>query len=138
LTVAVGPLKEVLRPPLLGRTLLGIALAGIPVVGTAANGNWLVPWTDQVAERQAQGLSESGKPTTRKPADPRSKAETQMIRSGGGVFGSLLGGVIAAALGRRLSYFLISLGCLATSTFVFTQLEPLQPGFQAWTFILGF
>src|SRR5262245_23541051 len=46
----IGPLKEVLTPPLLGRTVLGICLAGIPVVGTAANGNWLVPWTDQVAE----------------------------------------------------------------------------------------
>lgn len=134
--IAAGPLKEILRPPLLGRTVLGIALAGIPVVGTAANGNWLVPWTDQVAERQARSLSE-GAPV-RKPADPRSKAETQMIRSGGGVFGSLLGGVIAAALGRRLSYFLMSLACLVVSTHVFARLEPLQPGFSAWTFALGF
>jgi MFS family permease len=136
--IPIGPLKEVLRPPLLGRTLLGIALAGIPVIGTAANGNWLVPWTDQVAERQARSLGDGDARPTKKPADPRSKARTQVIRSGGGVFGSLLGGVIAAAFGRRLSYFLMSLGCLLTSTYVFTQLEPLQPGFPAWTFILGF
>ena len=136
--VATGPLREVLRPPLLGRTLLGVCLAGIPVIGTAANGNWLVPWTDQVAERNARTLSEGEQTPTRKAADPRSKAKTQMVRSGGGIFGSLLGGIIAAALGRRLSYFLMSLGCLFVSTYVFTQLEPLRPGFQAWTFVLGF
>jgi SHS family sialic acid transporter-like MFS transporter len=136
--IRIGPLKEVLRPPLLGRTLLGIALAGIPVIGTAANGNWLVPWTDQVAERQARSVSEGDPRPTKRPADPRSKARTQVVRSGGGVFGSLLGGVIAAALGRRLSYFLMSLACVVTSTYVFTQLEPLQPAFPAWTFVLGF
>jgi SHS family sialic acid transporter-like MFS transporter len=134
----IGPLQEVLRPPLLGRTLLGICLAGIPVIGTAANGNWLVPWTDQVAERQARASGDGAAPATKKPADPRSKARTQVVRSGGGFLGSLLGGVIAAALGRRLSYFLMSLACVATSSYVFTQLEPLQPAFPVWTFVLGF
>src|SRR5262249_28414615 len=92
----------------------------------------------EVAGGEAGRRREGGGKPAKKSADPRSKAETQMIRSGGGVFGSLLGGVIAAALGRRLSYFLMSLGCLAASTYVFTQLEPLQPGFALWTFILGF
>ena len=32
---------------------------------------------------------------------PAEKAKTQMTRSGGAVFGSLLGGVIASVLGRR-------------------------------------
>src|SRR5206468_2353837 len=53
--VDAAPLREVLRPPLLSRTLLGIALGAIPVVGTAANGNWLVPWTDHVAQQQTAG-----------------------------------------------------------------------------------
>ena len=75
---------------------------------------------------------------SKKTADPRSKARTQIIRSGGGIFGSLLGGLIAAVLGRRLSYFLISLVALFASTYIFTQLDPLHPAFQVWTFILGF
>src|SRR5207248_6400407 len=37
-----SPLRDVLRPPLLSRTLLGVALGAIPVVGSAANANWLV------------------------------------------------------------------------------------------------
>ena len=49
-----SPLREVLRPPLLSRTILGITLGAIPVVGSAANANWLVPWTDQVAMEQAR------------------------------------------------------------------------------------
>ncbi len=131
-------IREVLRPPLLYRTLLGIGLGAIPVVGTAANGNWLVPWTDHVAEQQARAAVERGEEVKKKTADPRSKARTQITRSTGGIFGSLLGGIIASLLGRRLSYFMISLGALIASTCIFTQLDPSHPQFPFFTFVLGF
>ena len=137
-TTAAMPLREIFRPPLLGRTVLGICLGAIPVVGTAANGNWLVPWSDQAAERRASEASERGETIAKKAADPKAKARTQIVRSSGGIFGSLLGGIIAAVLGRRVSYFLISLGALFASTYIFTQLDPLDPIFPIWTFILGF
>jgi MFS family permease len=152
-----SPIREVLRPPLLYRVMLGIGLGAIPVVGTAANGNWLVPWTDHVAEQQAkerdkvspqsvspQSVSPQRKqgsevtPQRKQGTDPRSKARTQITRSTGGIFGSLLGGIIASLLGRRLSYFLISLSALVASTYIFTQLDPLHPQFQLFTFVLGF
>jgi hypothetical protein len=123
---------------LLRRTLLGIGLGAIPVIGTAANGNWLVPWTDQAVNQRMVEAASHGEVVSKKPPDPRSKARTQIIRSSGGVFGSLLGGLIAAALGRRISYFCISLCALCTSSYVFTQLNPLDPAFPIWTFILGF
>lgn len=128
-----SPLLEVLTPPLLSRTILGVMLGAIPVVGSAANANWVVPWTDHAQQERAR---ESG--TEVKKADTRSKAVTQMSRSGGAVLGSLIGGAIASVLGRRFSYFLISLGALAVSSFIFSQLDPLQPWFQLFTFILGF
>lgn len=56
-----------------------------------------------------------------KKADPRKKALTQIQRSSGAIVGSLLGGVIASLVGRRLSYFLMSLATFAVSTFLFTQ-----------------
>lgn len=140
-----SPLLEVLRPPLLSRTLLGISLGAIPVVGTAANANWLVPWTDHVAEQRAQSPKDNSSAAsgtqvqpTRRAGDPRSKAKTQIMRSGGAVFGSLLGGIIASVVGRRLTYFLISLGSLAVSSYIFTQLDPLHPQFQFCAFLLGF
>lgn len=136
--VLTGPVREILRPPLLSRTILGVCLGAIPVVGTAANGNWLVPWSDQAAERRATEAIERGEEVVKKSADPKTKARTQVVRSAGGIVGSLLGGIIAAFLGRRLSYFLISLGALFVSTFIFTQLDPLDTLFPIWTFILGF
>lgn len=122
---SASPIREVLVPPLLSRTVLGVMLGAIPVVGSAANANWLVPWTDHVVTNQAK-------------PDPREKAKTQMTRSGGAVFGSLLGGIVASLVGRRLSYFLISLGAFAISTYIFSQLDPLHPWFQPASFALGF
>jgi len=126
-----APVSEVLRPPLLSRTALGVLLGAIPVVGSAANANWLVPWSDAVQHAAPAGAA---KP----PPDPRAKAQTQITRSGGAVLGSLLGGLLAGAIGRRPSYFLISLGACATSSYIFSQLDPLHPQFQLAAFALGF
>jgi SHS family sialic acid transporter-like MFS transporter len=118
-----APLREVFQPPLLGRTLLGIGLGAVPVIGTAANANWLVPWTDQVAQARA--------------ASPRDKALTQITRSGGAIVGSFFGGLLASLLGRRLTYFLISLGAFALSGVLFGLLHPLHPWFHTFTFLMG-
>lgn len=135
---ARSPVAEVFRAPLLSTTLLGIALGAVPVMGTAANANWLTPWSDQAARAAATAEpSPSGSQPTPKKADPRSKARTQISRSSGAAIGSLLGGLIASWVGRRITYFLISLGALATSTYIFTQLTPQHPWFQGFAFILG-
>lgn len=118
-------LVEVLRPPLLYTLLLGIGLGAVPVVGTAANASWVTPWTSKVAEKKAN-------------PDPKSKALTMINRSGGGIIGSLLGGIIASLFGRRLTYFLISLGTLAFSTAIYGWLDPLHPHFQKFVFVYGF
>ncbi len=185
-STARAPVIEVFQPPLLYRTLLGISLGAIPVIGTAANANWVVPWTDQYEADAAKkneldalttGATTSGavaaraltsdamnsgagvddvsegsasappnssasivaeKPATKpKKADPRKKALTQIQRSSGAILGSLLGGVIASLVGRRLSYFLISLATFAVSTFLFTQLNPHHALFPYVTFMLG-
>lgn len=135
------PFGELFRPPLLQRTLLGIALGSVPVIGTAANGNWVVPWADRVAaERATVGGSGSAAKASGKGSATeasRRKAWTLMSRSGGGVFGSLLGGLAATLAGRRLSYFLISLASLATSSVLFSQLTPEHPWFNTAAFLLG-
>jgi hypothetical protein len=150
-----GTFGELFRPPLLQRTLLGIALGSVPVIGTAANGNWIVPWSDQVAAKRAAekaaavtaadspassavGQQRAKNPALKNPADvSRSKALTLMSRSGGGVLGSLVGGVAATLAGRRLSYFLISLASLLSSSVLFTQLTPGDPWFNSASFLLG-
>lgn len=135
------PVREILRPPLLNRTLIGICLGGIPVIGTAANANWLVPWSDQVAAASAKEKAPdpaSGEAPAKPKGDPTAKARTQVLRSGGAVFGSLLGGWIASLLGRRLTYFLISLASFATSSYIYHFLTPADASFQTFAFVLGF
>ncbi len=120
---AAAPLREVFRPPLLGLTLLGIGLGAVPVVGTAANANWIVPWTDQVAQKAS--------------GDATSKALTAVTRSSGAVVGSFLGGFVASLVGRRLAYCLISLGTFCVSCLLFGALDPLHPWFHLFAFLLG-
>lgn len=145
---SAGPLQELFRPPLRRMTLLGIALGAVPVIGTAANAQWIVPWTEQVRSAQARAVPSSSPEGARstslaakiapKKPDPKAKAWTQIFRSGGAVFGSLLGGVLAMLLGRRTTYFLISLLSLAASTIVFGWMTPLHPWFNIASFLFGF
>src|SRR5262249_47592127 len=136
------PVREILRPPLLSRTLIGICLGAIPVIGTSANANWLIPWADKVAAATPprQGSADATLvPPGSKSGDPRLKAWTQITRSGGAIFGSLLGGWIASLFGRRLTYFLISLASFLTSSYIYHFLTPLDdPWFARFSFLLGF
>jgi MFS transporter, SHS family, sialic acid transporter len=135
------PMREVLTPPLLYRTLLGVSLGAIPLIGTAANASWLTPWTDHVAQQKIRADEEAEgneQQQSAKANAARQKAKTQITRSGGAIFGSLLGGIIASIVGRRLTYFLISLGALGISSYIYTQIDPLHPQFHLFSFLLGF
>jgi MFS transporter, SHS family, sialic acid transporter len=134
------PIREILQPPLLRRTLIGICLGAVPVIGTSANANWLVPWTDRVADESHLARTAQDETAVRAPrgGDPRLKAWTQVMRSGGAVFGSLLGGWIASLFGRRLTYFLISLASFLISSYIYAFLVPGDPNFARFAFLLGF
>lgn len=134
-----GPLRELFRPPLRSRTLIGILLGAVPVMGTAANAQWIVPWTDQVAAQKLVQTAPTDGTAVKAPAkaDPKSKARTLVSRSSGAVFGSLIGGLLATLLGRRTTYFLISLLSLVASLIVFGVLEPGHPWFYTATFAFG-
>lgn len=101
-----APVIEVFQRPLLYRTLLGISLGYPLVVGTAANANWIVPWTDQYESRSAAAtvdklvLTKNVVATGQsRKADPRKKALAQIQRSSGAIFGSLLGDLSQALSG---------------------------------------
>lgn len=138
-----APVVEVFRPPLLYRTLLGISLGAIPVVGTAANANWVIPWRDQYESRQSEKVdlatSDTSRPAVKKSkGDPRQKAWTQITRSTGAIFGSLLGGYLASILGRRFAYFMISLLTFGVSSWLFGFVTPADKYFDLYVFLLGF
>ena len=107
---------ELLKP-----TLLGILLASVPLVGAWAGGKWMLPWADHVAGTIAPGY----------------KAITQQWWAIGAAIGSFLGAPLAAAVGRRLSYAVISVGATLLTWAMFQWTAPLQPSFLPIVFAQG-
>jgi MFS family permease len=118
----VGRARDLFRPPLLGRALLGILLGTVPLLGAWASGKWLIPWADYRGGNAVPGL----------------KGTTQAIWAAGAVLGSFFGGILAHRLGRRRSYFVISLGAFVVNLSLYSLLHPLHPAFQPAVFLLGF
>jgi SHS family sialic acid transporter-like MFS transporter len=128
------PLKaEVFRPPLLRVTLLGIALGTVPLFGGWGSSNWANAWASKVGDNTKQEARD-----TDSKSDPGLKARLSLARSLPGSISSLLGGALALMIGRRLCYFLLSLGALFSAQYLFWFLEPGDAQFYLWTGILGF
>jgi MFS transporter, SHS family, sialic acid transporter len=115
-------MTTVFRPPLLRTTLIGVAIGTIPLLGGWGATQWLVAWADKVGGA----------------ADPQVKALTAIMRSGGGAVGSLFGGFIANLLGRRATYFCVSLASLAAGEYICLAMTPRDHGFAAMVFAVGF
>jgi MFS family permease len=111
-----APLAEVLRPPLLSRTVIGSLLGAVPLLGAWASQKWLIPWAD------AAGTD---------------AAAAQAVWAVGAVLGGAAGGWVADRVGRRASYFLISLATLALNQAVYRALAPGHPLFLPAVFALG-
>ncbi|MBC7856250.1 MAG: hypothetical protein IAF94_22695, partial [Pirellulaceae bacterium] len=145
-----GALRSLFSPPLLPLTLIGIALGTIPLLGGWGVTSWVIRWTEHEAQQRADNVTASDaaaaplapdatavKPPTDKSAISKARAMTAIMRASGGALGSLFGGWIANLLGRRLTYFLISLCSFGLSEFIYLRLHPLEFGFSAAVFMLG-
>ena len=119
---AVSPLRELFRPPLLRLTIIGILLGSIPMVGAWAASKWMIPWADKVGGVTAAGY----------------KAVTQGWWALGAVLGSFCGAQVAAWLGRRRAYAVISAGATALTLLMFLGTAPLQASFLPIVFAQGF
>lgn len=116
-----GSMQALFTPPLLGITLLGIAIGTIPLLGGWGVTSWFITWTEQV-----NGV-----------ADNESRALTAIMRAGGACIGSLFGGYLASLLGRRTTYFLIALTSFGLSECVYLLMTPKMPGFFWAVFAVG-
>jgi len=92
------------------------------MVGAWAASKWMIPWADKVGGATAAGY----------------KAVTQGWWALGAVLGSFLGAQIAAWLGRRRAYALISAGTTALTLLMFLGTAPLQASFLPIVFAQGF
>jgi MFS family permease len=116
------PLRQLFAPPLLRITIIGILLGSIPMIGAWAASKWMIPWADAVGSATHVGY----------------KAVTQGYWALGAALGSFFGAQLAARLGRRASYFLISLGSAALTCGLFLMTAPLQAAFLPTVFVQGF
>ena len=112
---------DLARGPLLRVTLVGILLGSIPLVGAWAASKWMIPWADEVGKAVRSDY----------------KAVTQGWWAAGAIIGSLVGAQLAAWLGRRTSYFLISIGSFALTYAMFQFTAPLQASFLPVVFAQG-
>jgi MFS family permease len=119
---SASALRELLRPPLLRLMLIGILLGSIPMVGAWAASKWMIPWADKVGGTTAPGY----------------KAITQGWWALGAVLGSFTGAQIAAWLGRRRAYAIMSAGAAALTALMFLGTAPLQASFLPSVFAQGF
>jgi MFS transporter, SHS family, sialic acid transporter len=115
------PLGELFRGDLLPLTLLGILLASVPLIGAWAGSKWMIPWAEQVGSASQPGY----------------QSTTQQWWALGAVIGSFLGAPLAAAIGRRTSYFLMSVGATALTWSMFRLTAPLEPLFLPIVFVQG-
>lgn len=115
-------LGELFRPPLRSRTLIGLVLGTIPLLGAWAASKWMIPWADQVGSSERPGY----------------KALTQGYWATGATIGSFMGAQVASWLGRRASYFFISLGSVVITCGIFLFSHPLTPSFLPAVLLQGF
>ncbi len=116
------PAESIFRPPHLRVTLLGIALATIPLIGGWGSANWMMPWADEIGSRTG---------------DQHLKAHVGMYRALTSIAGSLIAGWVAVRFGRRAIYFLTSLGSLGVAQYAFWFTVPGDGSFLIWVAALG-
>ncbi|HWL17690.1 MAG TPA: MFS transporter [Opitutus sp.] len=117
-----APLRELFQPQLIRITLIGILLGSIPLIGAWAASKWMIPWADKIGGETHTGY----------------KAMTQGWWAIGAIIGSMVGAQVASKLGRRRSYFLISVGSFLLTFAMFKLTAPLEPSFFPIVFAQGF
>ena len=115
---------NIFRPPLLTITLIGIALATVPINGGWGSANWMVPWAGEAVIASDN------------PDNPLGEKVNQ-TRALTGIVGSFLGGWIASTLGRKQTYLLASVGALVSSQWTFWFIYPTDASFLWWVAALG-
>jgi MFS family permease len=118
----VRPLRELLAPALRGRTLLGVGLASVALVGTWGSVQWIPLWVDQMTGGRA----------------PQAKAVAQMLVGLGAVAGSAIAPLAAGRFGRRATFCGLAAASLLATTVLFRLLPArYDAAFLVATFVVG-
>jgi len=118
---AVRPIREILSSGLLGKTMLGVFLASVALIGTWGSVQWLPLWADQMTGGQ----------------NPAAKAMAQILVSAGAILGSLAGALVAGRIGRRPAYFALCLLSLLLCGWLFRAVNQYGAAFLLMVTLVG-
>jgi MFS family permease len=114
------PLHEIFSAPLLSRTLIGITLASIALIGTWGSVQWIPLWADKLTNGTV----------------PEAKALTQILIAGGAIVGCI-GGAMAARHGRRAAYAGLCTASFISCAILFRGISHYGPWFLILSFLVG-
>ena len=144
---------EIFSKPILKTTILGILCGTIPLFGGWGVSNWASAWSSEIGDSKKVAASSDStdgatktatdeqqpkSSSTNSKANPTLKSWTTISRSLPGSISSLLGGFLAAYLGRKRVYFCLSLGALICTQILFRLPSPNHEYFQLVNGCLGF
>jgi len=118
---ASRPVREIISLGLLTKTLMGIALASVALIGTWGSVQWLPIWADQMTGGRV----------------PTAKAMTQILASAGAMAGCLVGALVAGCIGRRPAYFALCLLSLFFCGWLFRQVHAYDASFLILVTLVG-
>ena len=118
---AARPVREILASGLVPKTLLGIALASVALIGTWGSVQWLPLWADQMTGGRV----------------PTAKAMTQILASAGAMGGCLAGALAAGRIGRRPAYFALCLLSLLFCGWLFRGVHEYGAAFLTLVTLVG-
>jgi MFS family permease len=115
------PVREIFRSGLRRVTLLATALTAIVLIGTWGTVQWIPLWAAQLTGG----------------VQPQAKAWTGLLAGLGAITGCLAGAWAGGRFGRRITYFGMCLGSLASCALLFRGGWGYGPGFLALAFLVG-
>ena len=115
------PVREIFAPGLRKLTLLATALTAVVLIGTWGTVQWIPLWADQLTGGTV----------------PQAKAWAGLLSGLGAITGCLAGAWAGGRFGRRVTYFGMCLGSLASCALLFRGGLAYGTGFLGLSFLVG-
>jgi MFS transporter, SHS family, sialic acid transporter len=116
------PMSEIFGPKLAERTLLGILISSVPLIGTWGIVLWIPLWADQMTGG----------------TEPRVKALSLLAIALGGSAGAMVAPIFGRHVRRRTVYVVLCLVSFASCTFLFRAFHSYSGSFLAVSALVGF
>jgi len=128
-TSTESPVKEIFSSRLIKNTLMGILIAGVPLIVTWGAVQWIPIWVDK---QLASSAVEAGGTV-----DAFAKSWAQFFSATGAVVGCLVAPVLGSLISRRATYFLMCLFSLGVCGLLYGTATVYGTYFLACVFLVG-